>query len=168
MFERLTRDAIKVIMRAHDEASRIGHAKVDCEHMLLALIAERPASAATFLAEKGMDIDSARIYVLEYSGRGDDIPKSNNPLHGSAAGGFDFKKLLAKLLPDLLTDETKKALERAADIAKESGAPSIDTMHVLYGVLQSSNSTVPAVLKRFGVELPELRNEALAALKSIT
>ena len=68
MFEHFSKEAIKVIMLAQEEARRLGHNLVGSEQVLLGLIGENTSVAAKVLNDLGINIKNARVEVEKIIG----------------------------------------------------------------------------------------------------
>jgi hypothetical protein len=90
MFERFTEDARHVVVRAQEDARRLGHNFIGCEHLLLAAAAiDEPAGAV--LRDHGVTPERVEAEILRIIGRG----KAADPL-----GGLD-RQALASIGIDL-------------------------------------------------------------------
>ena len=69
MFERFTDTARRVVAQAQEDARRLGHHYIGCEHLLLAAAAAaEPAS--TVLRDQGVTPDRVEAEILRTIGRG--------------------------------------------------------------------------------------------------
>ena len=69
MFERFTETARHVVVQAQDDARRLGHSYIGCEHLLLAAAATgEPASAV--LGDQGVTPELIEAEILRTIGRG--------------------------------------------------------------------------------------------------
>ena len=69
MFERFTETARHVVVQAQDDARRLGHSYIGCEHLLLAADATgEPASAV--LGDQGVTPELIEAEILRTIGRG--------------------------------------------------------------------------------------------------
>jgi hypothetical protein len=83
MFERFTETARHVVVQAQDDARRLGHSYIGCEHLLLAAAATgEPASAV--LGDQGVTPELIEAEILRTIGRG----QTADPL-----GGIDRQAL---------------------------------------------------------------------------
>jgi ATP-dependent Clp protease ATP-binding subunit ClpA len=115
MFERFTGNARHIVVQAQDDARRLGHNYIGCEHLLLAAAAaNEPASA--ILRDHGVTPDRVEAEILRKIGRGY-AADSGDPLEGLdhealAVIGIDLDVVRARIEaafgPDAL------ALARAA------------------------------------------------------
>ncbi|POM25666.1 ATP-dependent Clp protease ATP-binding subunit ClpC1 [Actinomadura rubteroloni] len=139
MFERFTGRARAAIAAARDEARRLRHDHVGTEHLLLGLLGAADDPAAAALADAGVTADAARARVAELTARAD----------GGTAGEIPF------------TPRAKAALELALREARRLDAESIDTGHVLLGVLREGAGRGVAVLTGLGADPAALRADLL-------
>jgi ATP-dependent Clp protease ATP-binding subunit ClpA len=69
MFERFTEDARGVVVTASEQADRLGHRWIGCEHLLLAVATVDDATGAV-LREAGVTPDRIRAEILRMTGPG--------------------------------------------------------------------------------------------------
>ena len=129
MFERFTDGARQVVVRAQEDARRLGHNYIGCEHLLLAASeAGEPASA--ILRDQGVTPESVEAEILRTIGRGA-AAGSADPLRGLdrealAAIGIDLDVVRARIEaafgPDAL-DRAVLAHKRAAQACRRSRRP---------------------------------------------
>ena len=131
MFERFTDGARHVVVRAQQDARRLGHNYIGCEHLLLAAAAaDEPASAV--LRDQGVTPERVEAEILRTIGRGPGGPAGPaDPLRGLdrealAAIGIDLDVVRARLEaafgPDAL-DRAVLAHKRAAQAHRRSMRP---------------------------------------------
>jgi hypothetical protein len=116
MFERFTDTARHVVVQAQDDARRLGHNYIGCEHLLLAAAAAgEPASAV--LRDHGVTPDRVEAEILRSIGRG----QTADPLGGLdrqalAFIGIDLDAVRARIEaafgPDALTRAVPAACRR--------------------------------------------------------
>ena len=83
MFERFTDTARHVVVQAQEDARRLGHHHIGCEHLLMAAAATgEPASAV--LRDQGVTPDRVEAVIMRTIGRG----QTADPL-----GGLDRQAL---------------------------------------------------------------------------
>ena len=119
MFERFTEKAIKVIMLAQEEARRLGHNFVGAEFIFLGLIGEATGIASQVLRQQGITLKNARIEVEKILGRGSGMITIELPF----------------------TESAKLVLNNAVSIARQLEHESINTEHLLIGIIQEGEST---------------------------
>jgi ATP-dependent Clp protease ATP-binding subunit ClpA len=126
MFERFTPHARHVVVLAQEEARKLRHNYIGTEHIVLGLLGERDGLASRVLASFGMSLEDARQEVTSIVQVGKAEP----------AGHIPF------------TPRAKKTLELALREALQLRHNSIDTEHVLLGVLREGDGVGAQVLKR--------------------
>ncbi|MGH3390185.1 MAG: Clp protease N-terminal domain-containing protein [Actinomadura sp.] len=94
MFERFSRDARQVVVRARDESRRLGHGRIGTVHLLLALVENTDSTAGQALREHGVRPDDLRERVLRLVGTGPETDRVD-PLDGDAlaAIGIDLDEV---------------------------------------------------------------------------
>jgi ATP-dependent Clp protease ATP-binding subunit ClpA len=70
MFERFTPAARQVVVRAQEEARRLGHPWLGTEHLLLGMLAEPQAPGVRALTDVGVTVDTGRAALRQLVGRG--------------------------------------------------------------------------------------------------
>jgi hypothetical protein len=101
-----------VLDLAKEEALSFDHTYLGTEHLLLGLLREDQASAAQYLASRGIELDKVRDAVLHHIGRGD------KPVSGE----LDY------------TPRTRRVLALTVDGAQSLGHDRIGTEHILLGL----------------------------------
>jgi ATP-dependent Clp protease ATP-binding subunit ClpC len=142
MFERFTERARRVIVLAQDEATRLDHAWIGTEHILLGLIRDGEGIAARALAELGISLVGARQAVEDMVGRGREAPSGHIPF----------------------TPRSKKVLELSLREALQLGADYIGTEHILLALLREGDGVAPQVLVASGVDLNRARQQVIGLL----
>ena len=173
MFERFTESARQVVVIAQEEARLAGDPCIDGAHLLLG-IAEAPGPGRAALEGTGVHVESVRRAIREV-GDPDAEPLDADAL---AALGIDLGKVrqaaeavfgtgaldrrrwgrrrgMSGHLP--FTADTKKALELSVRAALRRGDRSIDTRHLLLGLLATVERRSNAVLRRLDVDTADLR-----------
>jgi D-alanyl-D-alanine carboxypeptidase len=142
MFERFTHDARAVVQRAAThEAAQQGAARVEAEHLLLALAAGPDSATARLLAEVGLDHDGV-LAALER--------ETERSLAAVGVSAADFALPAAPRPAPQRTPRfgtsAKQALERSLRAAVARGDRRIVAPHLLLGVLRAQGGTVPRAL----------------------
>jgi len=107
MFERFTDTARRVVVQAQEDARRLGHNYIGCEHLLLAAAAaDEPAS--TVLRDQGVTPDHVEAEILRTIGRGQTAgPPGGLDRQALASIGIDLDVVRARIEaafgPDALT-----------------------------------------------------------------
>ena len=155
---RARKDFHAIVTGAIAEARLRAEARVEAEHLLLALARRPAAEAGRVLAESGLDhdriqdlLDADVAHTLEAVGVAPGtllIPRSTLPPAGEPHWGAS----------------AKAALRRASRIARDHGDRMIAPTHLLLGVLRAGEGTVPRALAAAGVDTDELAARAEATL----
>ncbi len=121
----------EVIQSSRDEAMRLGHDYIGCEHFLLAILSEDDGK--TFQTMKLLDIDCLKLKKsIEYSIKGNACTTSN-------------------MEKPPLTKQAYKMLKLAYFEAKFFQIDIIGTEHLLLSILKDEDNTASKVLKQYGV-----------------
>jgi ATP-dependent Clp protease ATP-binding subunit ClpC len=145
MFNRFTERARKVIILSKEEARRFNHDYIGTEHLLLGLIREGEGVAAAVLEKLGLSLETIRIEVEKLVQPG---PST-------------------QILGDIpFTPRAKKALELAAEEARNLGHNYIGTEHMLLGLIREGEGVASQVLINLGLDLNRVRNEVMNILGS--
>ncbi len=132
--ERFTAAAREVFGFAHMEATRMHHASIGPEHVLLGLLMESEGLAGRILRDAGMRPQQVQRTVERLS----------NALPLRAAE------------PELLPS-TQMLIEVAVDEAKRRNSSVVDTHHLLLALLRQQEGLVLAILAQFGLTADLLR-----------
>lgn len=139
MFDNFSDHAKRVVVLAQNEATQLGHASVDTEHILLGLIREGDGLGVKVLKSLSIDPEKVRRKVEETVEWGEDAPN----------GTMD------------LTPSAKKVLELASSEATRLGHTSVGTEHILIGLIREEKGVAARVLVRVGASLNSVRREML-------
>jgi ATP-dependent Clp protease ATP-binding subunit ClpC len=140
LFERFTDNARRTIVVAQEEARALDHDQVGTEHLLLGILrVDDDLATAT-----GLEPDPVRQMVREVT-----LPKEPTP-----QGRIPFRA------------ESKRALELALRESLGLGHDSIDTGHLLLGVIRNEECTAAEVLAALDVDLADLRRRVLGHLRT--
>src|SRR5437667_9290284 len=138
MFEKYTEKARRVIFFARYEASQFGSSYIETEHLLLGLIREDKNLTNRFFPKANASIDSIR---KEIEGR--------TLIREKVSTSVD--------LP--FSDESKRALNAAADESERLTHKHIGTEHILLGLLREEKSVAAEILRERGLRLSMVREE---------
>jgi ATP-dependent Clp protease ATP-binding subunit ClpA len=144
MFEKYSSSAIKVIMLAQHETVRLGHDHVGTGELLLGLIGEQNGLAAEVLDAVGVTISVVRNEVERIVGFGQFPPRIEIPF----------------------TAPAQHVLELAWLAAKELHSKTVDTEHLLLGLLRQNDPDVVAVLTGMNLESTFIENRLLDEIAS--
>ena len=119
MFERLTDTARHVVVQAQDDARRLGHNNIGCEHLLLAAAAaDEPAGAV--LRDHGVTPERVEAAILRTAGRGQPAgPLGGLDRQALAFLGIDLDVVRARIEAAFGPD----AFTRAVPAARRSRRP---------------------------------------------
>ena len=138
MFEKYTEKARRVIFFARYEASQFGSSYIETEHLLLGLIREDKNLTNRFFPKANASIDSIR---KEIEGR--------TMIREKVSTSVD--------LP--FSDESKRALNSAAEESERFSHKHIGTEHILLGLLREEKSVAAEILRERGLRLSMVREE---------
>jgi ATP-dependent Clp protease ATP-binding subunit ClpA len=172
MFERFTEEARRVVVLAQEEARMAREPYIDGSHLLLGIVtAGGPGAQA--LQGAGVDVGRLRTAIRE-------VGDPNAPLDADAlaalgidleqvrrtaeaafgTGALDDRARWRRRRPNghlPFTGNSKEALERALRQALRRGDRSIDSRHLLLGLLDVGEKRTTAVLDRLAVDRTDLR-----------
>jgi ATP-dependent Clp protease ATP-binding subunit ClpA len=195
MLERFTRDARAAVRAAHEEARRLGHPSVGTEHLLLALFtdgsgagavltalgvsAERverelarllgPAGGglgeedAAALRAIGIDLDEVRARLAENFGPVPLAPPPQEPRRGFFRRRRDDGPVGGHIR---FSRRARKVLELSLREAIRLGHRDIAGEHLLLGLVREGEGLGAKILVVLGVDLGDLRERAVAALRT--
>ena len=146
MPERYTEAAIRALFFARYEASQLGSASIQTEHVLIGLIREgqsdKPSTASRIVALSGLTSDQILKQIEERTAIG---PK------------------VATMIEIPFSDETKRVLESAAQEAAQMSHELIGPEHLLLGLLREERSIATSILGVGRLNLSTARHEAIGA-----
>ena len=143
MFERFTERARRVLFFARYEASQLGSASIDTEHLLLGLIREDKGLTTRLFADAGIALDEVRDELLRRVPARPQTPTSLEIPFSAAA---------------------KHVLEHAAQEADRLSHDYIGTEHLLLGLLREQGSLAADVLTSRGLQLDRVRERIVEFL----
>jgi len=138
MFEKYTEKARRVIFFARYEANQFGSPYIETEHLLLGLIREDKNLTARFFPRANATIQDIR---KEIEGR--------TQVHERVSTSVD--------LP--FSEESKRALNGAAEESERFGHKYIGVEHILLGLLQEDKSVAAGILREHGLRAAMIREE---------
>lgn len=164
-FARFTEQAREAMVLAQEEAARLGHPWLGTEHLLLGLLRQQDARARRVLSDLGVSAASVARELVEELGE----PSETRPLGEEdevalRTLGIDLREVRRRVedvfgpgalerarpgrcgLP--VMPRLKQSLERAARVAKGG---SIDTDHLLLGMVQVPDALAAGLMRRLGV-----------------
>ena len=136
MFERYTEPARRVLFVARYEASQLGAAAIEPEHVLLALIREAHGPGTRILAELGLSAEHVRRRIDRRA---------------------VFGAVVADSLPAPFSRSTQDALRAAAEEADRLGSRLIQPQHLLLALVLDESTTVGPLLIEHGLRPDTVR-----------
>jgi hypothetical protein len=132
-------DQVRTVLQlAEEEARCLQHAYVGTEHLLLGLVAEGDGVAASVLRSRGLD--DARVHR--------EIENIVQP---------GPTPVTEKVLP--LTPRSKQAIDFAKEEARIVGQSSVDTEHLLIGLLREPDGVAGMIMRKCGLRVEEIGPE---------
>lgn len=184
MFERFAAEARQVVVYAQEEARRMRHGYIGCEHLLLGLVDNGPGPAADALAGFGLEAASLRGLVAEEVGLGEDrldadalaslgidldaVRRATEAAFGPGAlehgraGGRSAAIGRWGHIP--FTPRAKKSLELALRAAVRMRHKDISSGHLLLGIIDQGSNAAVLILRRAGVPVDALRRDVTQRL----
>jgi ATP-dependent Clp protease ATP-binding subunit ClpA len=148
------------VMLAREEARATGSRKIEAEHLLLALSRQKGTDARDLLESAGLDhaaiLDAMEKEFEQSLAVAGVTLKGKNLTSSGGVSGSDPRP----------AQSFKLALGRAAALVSKRIAPPLEPTHVLVGVLEAREGTVPRILDVAGVDGAELCERARGALPS--
>ena len=144
-FTRFTKEARAVVLRAEEEAKKLGHGQVGTEHLLLGLLLGEEETAARVLKTLGVELEPTRAGIVSALGTGDCLK----------AG---------KTLP--FTPRAKRVLEHSLREALDLQHNHIGTEHILLGLVRERSGLAARLLRDLGADAERVRAETKQALAS--
>jgi ATP-dependent Clp protease ATP-binding subunit ClpC len=126
---------------AREEGSKLGHAMIGPEHLLLGLMREG-GTASRVLSEFGATLEAFRRQVEEMVGRGDGLPRNE-----TAA----------------ITPRARRVMELAGSEARSLGSNVIATEHILLGIIREGDGVAYRILQQLTRDVDTVRWRILAA-----
>jgi ATP-dependent Clp protease ATP-binding subunit ClpA len=144
MFERFTDEARDVVVRAQEQARLLKHNYVGTEHLLLGLIAEQHGKAARALTALDVRLDAVREQIVQIIGLATEPAPASEPIP--------------------FTPRAKEVLELSLRDALQLGSNSIDTEHILLGLLREGKGVAVVILGNLAGDPRTVRRAVLAQL----
>ena len=165
---KLLEDARNLLSQAVDEAKRLGRGAAEPEDMLLALVAQPDSLGARVLSDLGADLQAIRSRLEELSGTGGPARHAHiSPTTAEERG--PEKEQLAEHQDHDAPTEMSAASHRVLRLARTesdllSHSRSVDTAHLLLGLVLAGDGLAWQVLKEAGVEIEGARTGVIKAL----
>jgi ATP-dependent Clp protease ATP-binding subunit ClpC len=135
-YDNFTPRAKQVIALAFEQAKRLNHDCVGTQHILLGLISFNRGVAINVLVKLGVNLEQARLESEQIA-----VGTSNSNA------------------PIPFTPRAKKSLRLAREEAKQLNHNHVGTEHLLLGILREDESPAAKVLKRFNLDIQQVRKE---------
>lgn len=148
MFERLSQDAMKVMILAQSEAKRLEHGWCGAEHIVLGLIGERASIASQELKNAGVTLKAAQISVC--------ADNANDVAPKISWFGKIFREKPYK-------DEVKDVIEQSWKEAELLGSREVNANHLLLALLRMKQARVVKALEQADLAALRLAVEARLA-----
>ncbi|CAN5469476.1 hypothetical protein BH11CYA1_BH11CYA1_20130 [soil metagenome] len=140
-FERFSEDAIKSLVFAREEASRLGHSLIDSQFLLLGICDERLNKGAERLRKIGISLHDLRFEVENLTG------------HGEGAVGSEIVFSLLSM----------QAMTYAFNAVVNCGLEVVRPEHLFVGIIVEENGPTCHLLRQFTISIDRLR--AMTVLK---
>ena len=137
-FKNFTQKANKALNLAMTSAGEMGHTYIGTEHLLLGLIKEGSGVAATTLSQAGLNADELENRIKETTGTGAPVT----------------------LTPNDFTPRSKRVMQNAIIIAAKLSSNYVGTEHLLFSIMQETDSYAYSFLNELGVNLNSVLDTA--------
>lgn len=168
MFERFTADARSVVVGAQDEARALRNPAIGTDHLVLSMLTGHSVGAE-LLTARGMSADSVRRQIQEPDGRldsdalatlGIDLGKVRRAAEEQfGAGALERRATRVPQGHIPFSKPAKKVLELAVREAGGLGSASINSAHLLLGVIREGGAGA-RLIRNNGTDLDELMADA--------
>jgi ATP-dependent Clp protease ATP-binding subunit ClpC len=138
MFEKYTEKARRVIFFARYEANQFGSPYIETEHLLLGLIREDKNLTARFFPRANATIQDIRKEI---------------------EGRTQVRERVSTSVDLPFSEESKRALNGAAEESERFGHKYIGVEHILLGLLQEDKSVAAGILREHGLRAAMIREE---------
>jgi hypothetical protein len=145
-FERFGIEARQALILAGEESRALADGRVGTEHILLGLLRQEGTTAAEVLAAVGVTLDAVRAGVT-------DLERPLEETIGPTPEELGYTPL---------TPRAKAVLELSLREALSLGSHSIETEHVLLGLVRDRDGLASRILAGLGVDTQRVRSETLA------
>jgi len=137
MYEKFSKEAMKLLAASQDEAGEWRHRYVGSEHLLLALLKMDGTRVQRFLSEHGLTYDRVARILERQKGQG----KLRLPSED--------------LEP---TQRLRRVMKLSYEEARREGSDPIEPEHLVLAILREGECTAAEVLRAHGVDLKTARN----------
>ncbi len=136
MYEKFSKDAMKLLAASQEEAEQWRHRYVGTEHLLLAATRMEGSRVARFLEGKGVTYDRVARFVERQKGRGK-LAVSQEELEP--------------------TTRLKRVMKLAYEEARHDGSDTIEPEHLVLAILREGECTAAEILRAQGIDLRSAR-----------
>ncbi len=143
MFEGFTAEACESVDLAQKQANELDCPYVGAEHILLGLLLERRGLASQVLKSLGVTLEDVRDRFVNGEGGPPDAPEPG-----------PFVRLGKRVLDAPFAPGAKRVMEMAVREALTLGSTSIDTEHILLGLVADDDSPATRILIKVDADLP--------------
>ena len=143
MFEGFTTEACEALNFARAQAQQLDVDYVGVEHILMGMLLQPGSVAAQVLGSLSVTLEDVRGRVLNAEGGPPDAPEPG-----------PFVQLGTRLLDFPFAPRAKRALETAVGEALTLGSSSVETEHILLGLVRDTESPATRILIKVDAELP--------------
>jgi ATP-dependent Clp protease ATP-binding subunit ClpA len=120
LYDRFSKDTLRVLVNAHAESEYFGRYDVGCEQLFLSLLKERRGLYASILTSAGITFEEARRVV-------GDMYASAGETKGETANQIIYNK------------DAERTLELAWDEAQKHSVDQIEPQHILLALLNTDS-----------------------------
>jgi ATP-dependent Clp protease ATP-binding subunit ClpA len=142
VFERFTKQARQVVVLAQEEARGLRHDHIGTEHILLGLLREEEGLAGRVLESLDVTHERVREQVVRIVGFGEQEPPGQIPF----------------------TPRAKKVLELGLRESLSLGHMSVDTEHILLGIVRENQGIAARIMLDFDADPEKIRNQVMRML----
>lgn len=135
LFEKFNEKAIKSVMIAQDESRRLGHNFASTEMLLVGVIVENSGVVGKTIDHFNITAKDARKVIEELLGRGNGVVSNDVPF----------------------TPAAKKYLSKAIDEAKNLGADTVDTFHILLAMLKDEDGAAAKMFEKLNADAAQVK-----------
>lgn len=172
MFERLAGEARSVVISAQDEARGLRDQFIGTEHLVLAMLSH-DGVGGRLLTARGMSAEAIRRQLRRWDGEDsrldpgalatlgidlDSVRRVTEEQFGP--GALDARPRRIPLGHSHFTKRAKKALELALREARSLDSKSVNSGHLLLGVIADEGGVGNDLIRGAGLDMEELRAEA--------
>lgn len=127
-FERFTEEAVKVLALAQEEAERSHHSYIGSEHLLLGILRNPDGFGYRVLGSLGVSIEPVRKTI-------------------ELVLGWNERIIVQQIIP---TSRLKRIVELAFEEARRTGSSSVNSGHLLIGIVLEGEGIAAHVLEDLG------------------